>query len=724
MNTRTPTPMRPIDAVIDDSASLAGFVPGMGVSDPLVAWWLNQVTARLRRHVRWLQHITGHTYAADDSPHDSAELVFLLSKTHNEKLKFFETDPTAGYLTRSMRARRPQQYSMAPGSFKWIVDALRLTDAETFVLALALTPSLDSSFGEAASICASGPTRGSATLALAQKLWDAPEEIVACADLSHALFAYHLVNCQGSTSHGHMVEWETPLWVLPAIARGFLFGDSAPIPGLCRIEGAGEDRYGARTRVVAMGLANRASRRLSAVPVVGPQGSAFADAVASCAAVSGRPVYEVSDTSALLDSEGAFDAAVLWCWMHGADLFLGSSFAQCGVEECQRLCQLLRRCERTAIAIYVACADRHAANALPAHLLAPAMEIPPLSFEERRLLWERALGVDSGAPIVRCARSFRFGKESIERVARGLAGTRGTVDPALLIEACRAESTNGLDDLAQHITPRFAAGDLILPPQQHQQFHEILNAMRSLTTVHYEWGTARPWNEGGIAALFSGPPGTGKTMAAEVLSVELDLPLYRIDLSQVVNKYIGETEKNLKRLFDAADAADVILFFDEADALFGRRTEVKDAHDRYANLEISYLLERMERFKGLAILATNRKGDLDEAFLRRLRYLIDFPLPDQKRREQLWQTLPPRGVDISLLDTGFLAKQFPLAGGYIRTILFNACLLRAGKAGSERSLRMEDVIVCVKREYDKINRTLGIEHFGSYGHIVAEAMHE
>ena len=151
--------------------------------------------------------------------------------------------------------------------------------------------------------------------------------------------------------------------------------------------------------------------------------------------------------------------------------------------------------------------------------------------------------------------------------------------------------------------------------------------MTNLTRVHYEWGTARAWNEGGLAALFAGPPGTGKTMAAEAIADALRLPLYRIDLSQVVNKYIGETEKNLRRLFDAADAADVILFFDEADALFGKRTEVKDAHDRYANLEISYLLERMERFKGLAILATNRKKDLDEAFLRRLRFVVDFPLP-------------------------------------------------------------------------------------------------
>jgi SpoVK/Ycf46/Vps4 family AAA+-type ATPase len=246
--------------------------------------------------------------------------------------------------------------------------------------------------------------------------------------------------------------------------------------------------------------------------------------------------------------------------------------------------------------------------------------------------------------------------------------------------------------------------------------------MKSLTAVHYEWGTGKAWNECGISVLFSGLPGTGKTMAAEILAAKLELPMYRIDLSQVVNKYIGETEKNLKRLFDAADISDSLLFFDEADALFGRRTEVKDAHDRYANLEISYLLERMERFKGLAILATNRKKDLDEAFLRRLRYIIDFPLPDVRERLKIWQQAIPKKVDASEIDFDFVAKQFPLAGGNIRSIVFNACLQTAGNFKNERSiapkLTMEQIVICVKREYDKLNRSVSREQFGIYANLV------
>jgi SpoVK/Ycf46/Vps4 family AAA+-type ATPase len=242
--------------------------------------------------------------------------------------------------------------------------------------------------------------------------------------------------------------------------------------------------------------------------------------------------------------------------------------------------------------------------------------------------------------------------------------------------------------------------------------------MNNLTRVHYEWGTARAWSEGGLAALFAGGPGTGKTMAAEVIAAELRLPLYRIDLSQVVNKYIGETEKNLRRLFDAADSADVILFFDEADALFGKRTEVKDAHDRYANLEISYLLERMERFKGLAILATNRKKDLDEAFLRRLRFVVEFPLPDAADRLRIWRSVIPAGVDSSELDFDFLSQRFPLAGGHIRSIVFHACLQSAADRAPQR-LEMPAVVRAVQREYDKLDRANSLEQFGAYAHLVA-----
>jgi vesicle-fusing ATPase len=367
-------------------------------------------------------------------------------------------------------------------------------------------------------------------------------------------------------------------------------------------------------------------------------------------------------------------------------------------------------------------------EALPAGVRLHDVQVPAPSYAERLQLLLGGLG---GAgerlrePVEECARRFRFQAGTLRRLTESLRAHPG-LDAPTLIGACRLEAQSRLGHLAQRVAPRFTAAELVLPPAQAQQFEEVLRAMRALTRVHYHWGTARAWSESGLSVLFCGPPGTGKTMGAETLADALQLDLYRIDLSQVVNKYIGETEKNLKRIFDAAETSDCILFFDEADALFGKRTEVKDAHDRFANIEISYLLERMERFKGLAILATNRRKDLDEAFLRRLRYVIEFPVPGPVERERIWRAGMPPAVDTAALDFRYLAKQFALSGGHIRSVIFNACLqaahvpgapLPAGKVGR---LTMTEVLVQVKRELQKLNRAAGDEQFGAYAQRMAE----
>ncbi len=320
--------------------------------------------------------------------------------------------------------------------------------------------------------------------------------------------------------------------------------------------------------------------------------------------------------------------------------------------------------------------------------------------------------------MAECARRYRYEAGTIRSAAGGLRAHRGPLAAADLAAACCAEVPLDVGELARRVEPRFGGDELVLPPAQQAQFEEIHRAMRALTEVHHGWGTARAWGESGISVLFAGPPGTGKTMAAEVLAARLQVPMYRIDLSQVVDKYIGETEKNLKRLFDLADVADTLLFFDEADALFGKRTEVRDSHDRYANLEVSYLLERMERFRGMAILATNRRKELDEAFLRRLRYVVEFPLPDVARRRALWWQSIPAAVDASALDLDFLARQFPLSGGHIRSAVFNACLQSAGN-GAPR-LEMEQVLLAVRREMDKLGRPVSAEQMGRYAALPGE----
>jgi vesicle-fusing ATPase len=357
------------------------------------------------------------------------------------------------------------------------------------------------------------------------------------------------------------------------------------------------------------------------------------------------------------------------------------------------------------------------------------VEIEPLGYQERQQILKKELGEHSERlqpAIEECARRFRFEEMTLERITHGLKPVP-QLSPEELLAAFRWEADGQLGDLAQRVHPRFRPEELVLSQSRTQQYHEVLKAMQSLTEVHYKWGTAKDWNEGGMAVLFCGPPGTGKTMAAEAASVALSMDMYRVDLSQVVNKYIGETEKNLKRIFDAAETSDCILFFDECDALFGKRTDVKDAHDRFANIEISYLLERMERFKGLAILATNRRKDLDEAFMRRLRYILEFPVPEKNERERIWRGGFPEKVDVSELDFHFLAKQFVFSGGHIRSIIFNSCLQAAGEvgrlsqeAGKVGKVTMADVLVQVKRELQKLNRTSGEDQFGRYAELLKE----
>src|SRR2546421_3465174 len=240
-----------------------------------------------------------------------------------------------------------------------------------------------------------------------------------------------------------------------------------------------------------------------------------------------------------------------------------------------------------------------------------------------------------------------------------------------LWDACRMSARPHLDMLAQRLEPKVTWDDLVLPPEETAILHQLADQVYQRSKVYEEWGFADKMNRGlGINALFAGESGTGKTMAAEVIANALHLYLYRIDLSAVVSKYIGETEKNLRRLFDAAEDGGAILFFDEADALFGKRSEVKDSHDRYANIEINYLLQRMEAYRGLAILATNMKSALDTAFMRRLRFVCTFPFPAVAQRKAIWQKMFPPAMPREELDFDRLAR-FNVTGGENPNIAFN-----------------------------------------------------
>lgn len=272
-----------------------------------------------------------------------------------------------------------------------------------------------------------------------------------------------------------------------------------------------------------------------------------------------------------------------------------------------------------------------------------------------------------------------------------------------LWESCRVQARPGLDKLAERIESKLAWEDLVLPALQKNTLEQISAHVRQKAKVYENWGFAAKNRRGlGITALFSGPSGTGKTLAASVLANELNLDLYKIELSSVISKYIGETEKSLQRIFDAAESGGVILLFDEADSIFGKRSEVTDSKDRYANLEVSYLLQRMESYSGLAILTTNLQSNLDSAFMRRLRFVTQFSFPDAAHREKIWQRIFPANTPTQGLDFEKLA-QLNTAGGNIRIIALNAAFIAADAA---EAVQMKHILKATQTEYEKLSKSL------------------
>ncbi|MGB3695587.1 MAG: ATP-binding protein [Spirulinaceae cyanobacterium] len=332
--------------------------------------------------------------------------------------------------------------------------------------------------------------------------------------------------------------------------------------------------------------------------------------------------------------------------------------------------------------------------------------------DEQRLLWANALGTkvsELNGQVDILVSNFNLSAPAIEAAclkAKGLQtpltnGNSHSLYTSHLWNICRTQARPRLDELAERIELGASWEDLILPEKERDVLRDIEAHVRQRAKVYEQWGFGRKSKRGlGISAMFAGESGTGKTLAAEVLGNTLKLDVYRIDLSSVVSKYIGETEKNLRRLFDAAEGGGVILLFDEADALFGKRSEVKDSHDRHANIEVSYLLQRMEAYRGLAILTTNLKSSLDQAFMRRLRFVVDFPFPNASQRAAIWQRIFPQDTPTKNLNYQKLAK-LSVPGGNIRSMALNAAFL-AADAGE--AVQMKHILQAAKNEYVKMER--------------------
>jgi hypothetical protein len=328
---------------------------------------------------------------------------------------------------------------------------------------------------------------------------------------------------------------------------------------------------------------------------------------------------------------------------------------------------------------------------------------------EQQQLWAEELGATAGEHPALLAAQFNLGAAEIHQIAQEhIAEESNETMADRLWSRCLDATRPRLDGLAQSLQPKATWSDIVLPLAEMALLQQIAAQVAQRGKVYEDWGFADKMSRGlGISALFAGESGTGKTMAAEVLANSLKLNLNRVDLSSVVSKYIGETEKNLRRLFDAAEDGGVILFFDEADALFGKRSEVKDSHDRYANIEVNYLLQRMESYRGLAILATNKKTALDQAFLRRLRFIVKFPFPGVEERKAIWKSVFPKDTPAAGLDFARLAK-FNVTGGNIHNIAVNAAF-RAAHAGTPVNMQM--VLDAAREEFRKIERPVNEADF-------------
>ena len=335
--------------------------------------------------------------------------------------------------------------------------------------------------------------------------------------------------------------------------------------------------------------------------------------------------------------------------------------------------------------------------------------------DEQRGLWRGALGpaaAELNGQLDPLVAQFHLGARDIALASTEALAADGGDMGSRLWNACRGRARPRLDDLAQRIEAGAGWDDLVLPPAQTRTLREIAAHVRHRARVYEAWGFARRGALGlGISALFAGPSGTGKTLAAEVISGVLGLDLYRIDLSQVVSKYIGETEKNLRRVFDAAEEGGAVLLFDEADALFGKRSEVKDSHDRYANIEVSYLLQRMEEYRGLAVLTTNLKDSLDDAFLRRLRFIVSFPFPDAVQRAGIWRRAFPPATPTEGLDPDRLGT-LEVAGGTIRNIALAAAFLAADEGAP---VGMQHLLRAARGEFEKLEKPLTMAEVAGWG---------
>lgn len=610
-----------------------------------------------------------------------------------------------------------QAITAAEPSWHWVRSTCHLTDFDLDVVLLALAPELDAHYqavfgylqGDA------GRTRPTVGLALQLLTGSAAEKRLQRARFhdSAALLRHQIVRVTANPRDVAPPR-SAQLVVVDEQIADVLLGLGGLDPRLrecCELlEGDPIDAAGEQSAVLRRLLENRGG---PAIPVYlqGRAGVGRRAAVAGVAAASGMPVLVV-DLAALAHLDDTLlPIAVREAALHKAVLYLDGLDA---IRE--RRFDVLREHLGALIsqrADVTFLAGSRIWEPLGSHPLgAVVLEFCAPTRQQRRDLWSLALvrcdlavsadDIDTAAALFALTRTQITAAAAAASHQARLLGAQ-TLTSSDLAAAARLQTRHRLSTLAVPIQPNYGWDDIVLPADTTAQLEDICARVTNREQVLGEWGFGDALAYGrGVTALFAGPPGTGKTMAAEVIARALGIDLYKIDLAAVVSKYIGETEKNLEEIFTAATDANAILFFDEADALFGKRSTVRDAHDRYANIEIAYLLQRMERYDGVAILATNQRENLDEAFTRRLAFVVDFPVPGDSDRERIWRIRLPRETPQATdIDFAALARAFRLPGGNITNIVVAAAYAAAAE---HTDLAMRHLLAATHREYRKMAR--------------------
>lgn len=642
--------------------------------------------------------------------------------------------PAAPWLTEDANAAA--EPALAP-SLAWLAQTFGLSRFDLDLLILALAPEIDSRYERLYAYLQDDVTRRRPTVDLALNLLctSAAAKLAGRGHLAAdaPLLRHQLLGLRPAAPQDAPSFLDYTLQVDPQIADALLgqAGLDRRLAAFCRLEQPSLTwdhtlaNAGRLTALPALARQAQAAGQALRLYFHGPAGAGQRQAATAMASALGRPLL-YADLARLTSSAADHDwLRVLWREAHfqGALLFLDQLDALRQPGQALYAALMAGLAEFSGLVILTG-----AQPWTPDPRRLTAVTVVPFVAPDaasRQVYWQAGLaaaGVTAPAPTVEALASrFRLLPGQIDEAladACNRAAWRaaaGAPEAGLLAEdlfaAARAQSGHELAALARKIEPLTTWPLLVLPDDVTAQLHELVQRAAARARVLDTWGFAQVLSRGkGTTALFAGPSGTGKTLAAEIMARDLGLDLYQIDLSSVVSKYIGETEKNLDRIFRAAEYANAVLFFDEADALFGKRSEVRDSHDRYANLEISYLLQRMEAYEGLAILATNLRQHLDEAFTRRLSMVVHFPAPDEPSRRRIWQTIWPSETPVAAdVDLDFLARQFKLAGGNIQNIALNAAYLAAADGGV---VTMGHLRHATRREYQKLGKALSDAELG------------